>query len=621
MLQSVRDNLKGTVAVFVLAIFIIPLILFGVEQLFVGSLGGAEVATVNGESINRVDFQRELTLEKQRLQQQFELEPNNPQLDDSVLSGPVLQRMVQREALYQAAVDGGMGASTETLWKQIAAIEAFQVDGKFNSQVFKDRISYLYTPATFLAATEKDFILSHINTGIAGSSFVTPEELKLLASITQQKRTFFTVEIPKADKPEVAVTDGDVEQYYQNNSAQFIEPEKVSIDYVELSLDQLASKVQVSEADIQAVYQEEVSNFKADPRYVVAHILIEDKDGAADKVKEVAAKLEGGADFAALAKEYSDDLGSKQSGGNLGILIENAYPKEFVEAAKKLEVGAVSAAVKTDVGHHFIKLVEKTNVVPPTFEERKDTIAKQLATQLAQEEYIRLSNVLDERTFGADSLKYAAEALGVEVQTSELFSRSGGAGVAAISQVVNEAFGDEVLAQGHNSRVIDVGGVRSFVIRLKEHKPEQLKPLADVKEEIFAQLTAQRIASESAARAREVLQQIQSGKAAEDVAKEAGLEYKLHENASRTSFEIGGAVLQKAFSLARPADGNSVFDLASVPGGGAVVVGLKEVIDGTIEDLVDAQKTGMQNQLRFQISQSELEAFENNVIAKAKIKR
>src|SRR5690606_26884008 len=182
MLQSVRDNLKGTVAVFVLAIFIIPLILFGVEQLFVGSLGGAEVATVNGESINRVDFQRELTLEKQRLQQQFELDANNPQLEDSVLSGPVLQRMVQREALYQAAIDGGMGASKEALWKQIASIEAFQVDGKFDYQVFKDRISYLYTPATFLVASERDFVLSHLNTGIAGTSFVTDEELKLLAS-------------------------------------------------------------------------------------------------------------------------------------------------------------------------------------------------------------------------------------------------------------------------------------------------------------------------------------------------------------------------------------------------------------------------------------------------------
>src|SRR5688572_30698742 len=101
MLQSLRDNLKGTVAAFILAIFIIPLILFGVEQLFVGSVGGTDVATINGESISRVEFQRELALEKQRLQQRFELDADNPQLQDDVLSGPVLQRLVQREALFQ----------------------------------------------------------------------------------------------------------------------------------------------------------------------------------------------------------------------------------------------------------------------------------------------------------------------------------------------------------------------------------------------------------------------------------------------------------------------------------------------------------------------------------------
>src|SRR5690606_21582316 len=156
----------------------------------------------------------------------------------------------------------------------------------------KDRISYLYTPATFLVASERDFVLSHLNTGIAGTSFVTDEELKLLAAITQQKRTSVTVQVPQSDKPEVPVTDVDVEQYYQNNSAQFLEPEMVSVNYVELSLDKLAEGVTVSDADIQAVYQEEVSSFKSDPRYNVAHILIEDK--SADKVKEVAAKLAEG---------------------------------------------------------------------------------------------------------------------------------------------------------------------------------------------------------------------------------------------------------------------------------------------------------------------------------------
>lgn len=620
MLQSVRDNLKGTVAVFVLAIFIIPLVLFGVEQLFVGSVGGTEVATVNGEGINRIDFQRELALEKQRLQQQFELPANSPQLEDSALSQPVLQRMVQREALYQAAVDGGMGASREEIWKQIAAIEAFQIDGRFNSELFKERISYMYTPTSFLLASERDFVLSHMNTGVSDTTFVTAEELQLLASITQQKRTFSAIEIPKPEKPNAGITESEIEQYYQNNSAQFFEQEQLKVSYVELNLDSLADAVKINEEDVRQIYQQEISSFKADPQYTVAHIMVEDDSTAAEKIKTLETELADGAEFAELAKQYSDDLGSKETGGNLGVMIEEAYPREFVEATKRLEVGAVSGAVKTEAGYHFIKLIGKTNVEPPSFDERKAFISRQLAQEIAQETYMQKSVVLDEKTFGADSLEYAAEALGLEVKVSDWFTRQGGTGAMANQQLVNEAFDDEVLLQGHNSKVIDILGTKAYVIRLKEHKPEQIKPLADVRDQIEQQLTAQRIAEESARQAQDIMMQIASGKSAEEVAKEQGLEYKLHEGVSRTSFEVGGAILQKAFSLARPAGSEPILDLASLPDGGAVVIRLTSVEDGSVEDLAEAQRMGLENQLRFQVSQNELNSFETGIIEKARIK-
>lgn len=620
MLQSVRDNLKGTVAVFVLAIFIIPLILFGVEQLFVGSVGGTDVATVNGESLSRTDFMRELTIEKQRLQQQFELPPNSPQLEDSALSGPVLQRMVQREALYQAAVDGRMGASKADVWKQIASIEAFQVDGKFNNDLFRERISYLYTPATFLRASEKDFVLGHMNSGVADTAFVTPHDLQLLAAITQQKRTFSTIDIPRTEKPKSAVTDAELQQYYDANAASFVEPEKLKVSYVELDADELAESVDVSESDVRSIYQEEIATFKAAPRFTVAHILIEDNAVATENVKAVEAKLAGGADFGEVAQQHSADLGSKDSGGNLGLMIDEAYPKEFVAAAKKLEVGAVSAPVKTDAGFHFIKLIEKSNVEPPSFEERKDSIARQLARDVAQEDYIKKVSVLDEKTFGADSLRYAADELGLEIKTTDWFSRNDAVGVMANQQLLNEAFGDEVLAQKHNSKVIETGDGKAYVLRLAEHQPSRPIPFADVKEQINQQLTEQRIVEETARRAQEVLAEIAGGKSAEEVAKEHGLEYKVHEGATRNSFEIGGAVLQKAFSLPRPASQAPVLDSVSTPAGGAVVIRLTAVEDGSIADLPDMQRNGLKNQLRFQVAQNELNSFETGVIEKAKIK-
>lgn len=619
MLQSVRDNLKGTAAIFVLAIFIIPLILFGVEQLFVGSVGGTDVASVNGEGIHRAAFQRELALEKQQLQQRFELEANNPQLDDSVLTGPVLQRMTQREALYQAATQGGMGASREELWKQIAGIEAFQVDGKFDYQIFKDRISYLYTPATFLEASEKDFVLGHLNAGVSASGFVTESEAQLLAAITQQKRTFYAIEIPVTKAENVSVTTAEIEEYYGANQQQFVEQEKVSVEYLELALESLAEKAEVTEADIKSVYEQEISAFKSDPRYMVAHILLEKNADHDTDVKAVTEKLAAGQEFSELAKTYSDDMGSKENGGVLGEMIDEAYPAEFVDAVKKLKVAEISGPVSTEAGTHFIKLIEKTNVEPPSFEERKATIKSQLAREIAQEAYLQKIALLDEKTFGADSLKYAAEALDIQVQSSEPFTKFGGNGIATEQQVVEAAFAKDVLSEGHNSRVLELADSRALVIRLKEHQPEKIKPLAEVSDQIKQQLTEQKVAADLKAKAMGIVAKISAGEPADKVAKDSGLEYKLHDQATRSSFDVNHAVLQKVFSLARPVGDNPVIEQVQLPAGGVAVVGLQKVENGTLADMEDAQRDGLRSQLGFQLSQSELFSFETGVIEKAKI--
>lgn len=620
MLQSVRDNLKGTVAIFILAIFIIPLILFGVEELFVGSVGGTDVASVNGEGIHRAELQRELALEKQQLQQRFELEANSPQLDDSVLTGPVLQRMTHREALYQAATRGGMGASRDELWKQIAGIGAFQVDGKFDYQVFKDRISFLYTPATFLEASEKDFVLGHLNAGISTSGFVTESEAQLLAAITQQKRTFYAIELPATRAESINVSAAEIDEYYAANQQQFVEQEKVSVEYLELTLESLAEKAEVTEADIKNVYEQEISDFKSEPRYIVAHILLEKDAGHDAAVKEITEKLAAGQEFSELAKIHSDDMGSKNNGGALGEMVEDTYPKEFVAAVKKLDVAGVSGPITTDAGTHFIKLVEKTNVEPPSFEERKSTIRNQLAREIAQEAYLQKIALLDEKTFGADSLKYAAEALGVEVQSSEFFTKFGGNGIAAEQKIVEAAFAPDVLTDGHNSRVLELAGSRALVIRLKEHQPERIKPLAEVKEQIQRQLTEQKIVADLKTKAAGVIAKISAGESPDKVAKDAGLEYKRHDQATRSSFDVNQAVLQKVFSLARPTGDSPVIEQVQLPTGGVAVVGLEKVENGTLADMEEAQRSGLHGQLEFQISQAELFSFETGIIEKAKIK-
>lgn len=623
MLQNLRDNLKGTVAVVVIAIFVVPLVLFGVEQLFVGSVGGTDAAEVNGEGINQRDLQREMVLEKGRLQQQLELEASSPRLQDENLRGPVLDRMIRQQALLQAATSGGMGASKDELWKQIAQIEAFQVDGQFDYSLFKERISYLYTPAEFLKVSARDFILGHLNAGVSQSSFVTPAELETMAGISHQQRTFYTIKIPRGDREEVTVTEEEIQEYYSQNSTQFLDPESVVVEYVELSLDQLAKTVDVSEDEVRAVYETEVTEFDADPRYTVAHILLEGEDGVEARVQEIQDKLAAGESFAKLAEDYSDDLGSKDRGGDLGELLEEAFPEEFVDAAKQLDEGDVSGPVETDAGTHFIKVTAIDNVDPPSFEERKDAIRRQLARQEAQQDFILKSEILDEKSFGANTLQPAADALGLQVKTSQRFTRRGGPGIAANDAVVDAAFGDDVLKQSYNSRVLNLEGDRAIVLRVKDHQPELVKPLDAVKPQIEQRLASQKLDQQLEQKAHELMARLGSGASFDSIAEEVGYESALHENVSRNSFEGSPAVLRKVFSLPRPASENSpVIEQAALPGeGGVVVVGLTSVEDGSLENLEEAQKQAIERQLSFQFSQAEMRAVEEAIVQAADVDR
>ncbi len=620
MLQDLRDNLKGTVAIIVIIIFIVPLVLFGVDKLFVDSAGSGSSATVNGEEISPIELNRELGFERQRRQQRFKLESNSPQLENSVLVGPVLKRMTRRLALYQAAREGGMGASADVLWRNIAQIEGFHIDGKFDYDLFKERISPLgYTRSTFLQASANDLVLQHVNSGISGSAFVTDQEISLLTAITKQQRSFFSVSIPKSSIGDVTVSDEDALAFYEKNSSSYMSPEEVVVEYVELSLSKLAESVDVSDEDVKSAFDQEVLDFVADPKYTVAHLLLKTEEGRDAKIAEIAAKLASGEAFSELVKVYSEDLGSKGTGGNLGELIPDAYPGEFVDAAQALAVGSVSEAVKTEAGVHFIKLLDKTNVEAPSFDERKDALKRQLSLNSAQEVYTKKLDVLGDTTFNSDALSQAADALSLSVQTSKPFGRNGFSGIASSPEVVTAAYAKDVLLEGRNSRVIELPGDTALVLRLKTHAPEAVKDYVLVKTEIKYQLKSDKENELLEAKALELKDRVVQGASAEVLAKELSYEYKYNENALRTDFDLGGDVVRKVFSLPRPFDAATPVLESMRTQDGYTLVGLSAVKDGVISDLEEEQLAALKGQLGYQLGQLELTAFENAIVGKASI--
>ena len=190
----------------------------------------------------------------------------------------------------------------------------------------------------------------------------------------------------------------------------------------------------------------------------------------------------GGADFAQLAKQHSEDVGSSGNGGDLGLVERGLFPPEFEQAAFTLKAGEVSKPVRTKDGYHLIKVTALKPELRKPFQEVRDAIDKELRKRPAEEQFFEMAERFRMLTFEqADSLQPAAQVLGLKVAQTDWFTRAGGSGIAADRKVVEAAFDPELRGQGRCSpsrRVITSGG------HPLGHEPATLRPLAEVRASI-----------------------------------------------------------------------------------------------------------------------------------------
>ena len=621
MLQGVRDNMKGTMVVVVVVLFIVPMVLSGIGGSFLGSVAGTDAASVNGETITRAELRREVFMQKQRMLSQGNVDPTSDSLKDENLQQPVLEQLTRKRALVVSATQAGMAAPDELIGKEIAKTEEFFTDGQFDQEKFKRLISNVgYTPATYQEAIARDLVLGQKGSGLRQTSFITDAEVDQLIALLYQKRSFFTVEIPKGDlEKEVVVEQQEIQQYYDENQENFKEAESVSVEYVELSVDGLMASIDVAEEDVKAQFETELSSATYSPSFEIAHILIEEGDGAASKIEELKAKLASDGNFEELAKAYSDDAGSKDDGGVLGKLSEG-FPEEFSGAVASLNEGEVSEPVTTDSGTHFIKVLKKTVPEPPTFESRKVAIENQIKRAQAEEIYVESLEQLEDLTYSAKDLSGAAEGLNIQVQESAKFNRLSGPGIAANPQVRDAAFEDDVLNGGHNSPVIEVSNQRALVLRKLEHVPEHVRELSLVEADIKQTLVAEKVKAMLAEKADNFVEGLDSIEAAEKKSAELAFEFAKHEDVKRTDPIGSFAVRERVFAMSAPTEGNIEFSREPGENGNYLVVGLLSVKKGVAADVEQAQLQALKFQTVNQLFSSEMASYQSQITESAEVK-
>ena len=596
MLQTIRDRAQGWIAWAIVLLISIPFVLWGIES-YLGGGGEPVVANVNGIDILARDLDKRVQQARFELRERMGASYEPSELDDKKLRADTLDDMIRESLLLDATRRLGLRVSDQEVQVRILSEPAFQRDGRFDKESYK-RILEMQglSPAMFEAQLRQQMAGGQLIQAVAASEFATRSELGDYQRLAEQKRelsyAMFTVADFQTDAP---IDDAAVSSYYDANAAKFQIPEQVKLDYIVLDAAGLAPKVVLSDADLQQFYDSNKARFGQLERRQMRHLLLtlpKDATQAAsdvvlNQIKELREKILAGESFDELAKKHSKDPGSAAKGGSLGIVEKGVMVPAFEQAAFALAKGQVSEPVRTEFGYH---LIEVTDILPAEvklFDTVREEIRAELSKQRADSQYYDVGERLATLVYESpDSLEPAAQALGLSVQHSGWVSRSGGGeGLFAQPKVIAAAFSDEVLAEGHNSDMIEPerDQLQAVVLRVVDHRDAATKPLAEVRDDIVAQLKKEKAKSNVAAAVEAALKQLRQGADWSKVlekAKPTELEI-----VNRSDSKVPAAILDIAFTLPIPKRDKASLGSATLDTGDGAIVRVTKVQDGEVKPM------------------------------------
>lgn len=584
MLERIREGSQGPIVKVVLGILVLAFALTGVNAYLGGSVD-TSVAKVNGEEISRAEFDRAYQNQRNEMESQYGEMFAMLLADDSYvqsLRNDVLEQLIEEELSVQFAKELGLRQSDEALRDMIRNMEQFNFNGTFNNDLYTRALMNLgMTPNAFRAYMDEQVNRQVLLTSLFLTDFSLASEVEALQRLQNQTRSgrYIIVE-GDAFADQVELSDEEIESYYYENETNFQVEEQVQLQYVALELNDIVERTDVSEEEVRDYYDRNPQAYSTEESRRVAHILFEfgdDEEAARADAEAALARINSGDDFVDVAAELSDDMFSAEDGGDLGTLERGLIDPAFEDAGFALdEQGAVSNVVRSEFGFHIIKLTEFTPAAQTPFEDVVDNIRSELARVNAEEEYFRLQQELARISFEVpDTLEPAAQALGVDIQTSPVISRQNPPEGFDSPDLLTQAFSNDVTERSLNSELVELAE-RSIVVRAESYQPEQTKSLVDVRDEIVANLSVEKAQDLALAESVNLRDRIESG----DL---SGIDFSYIEATKRFATELPGAIRTELFKMPF-VEGESTYATVELRNGDAAVIELTDVGQGSIDE-------------------------------------
>ncbi len=625
MFDFVRKHTK--VLMFLMFLLIIPaFVLVGVDGYKSMGGSGETVATIGNSKITQEEWDFAHKNEVDRLRTSV---PNlDPKLLDSAEARyTTLERLVREKVMAEAVQSAHMTTSNARLARElqqnptIASLR--KPDGTLDMERYRQlAASQGLTPEGFEARVRRDLSLMQVESAVTGTAF-SPKALSDLAlNAFFERREVQVLRFNPADyASKINPSDADIEAYFQANSALFQSTETANVEYVVLDLEAVKKTLSVNEADLKTYFEQNASRLSAKEERRASHILINapmdmpaaDRAKAKERAATLLAQVRKAPDsFSEVAKKNSQDAGSAPRGGDLDFFGRGAMVKPFEEAAFSLKKGEISDLVESDFGFHIIKLADVKGAKQPTFEEARASLEPELRAQLAQRKFAEVAEAFTNGVYEqSDSLKPVADRLKLEVKTASNVQRQpmpGATGPLANPKFLEAVFSADSLEKKRNTEALELGGNQLVSARVVGYSPARPLALNEVKAQVRERLVASRALEQAKKEGSEKLAALQANPSA--VAMPAAV------TVSRDAAQgLAGAVVDAALKVS-PAKLPG-FAGADVGGQGYVVVRVNKVLP---RNAVEEAK-GRQEQAQYAqwVAASESGAYYENLKQRFKV--
>ena len=608
-IKTIRDNLTGTFSkIIVGAIVVTFAMFFGWGTVFSNSDANV-IASIDGENIDLYDLDLEMARVRSILSQRFE-DPDFT-VEEEILKSLALNSLISDTLILNFLEANKIEVLDLSAYKLLSKNEIFQDQGEFSLEkvnTFARQNGFL--PGKYIESIREDIAVNYWRVGLGASSFITNKELDQNINLTNQTRDVTFTKINQADiEKSIELVDQEVLTFFEENPSYFISKEKAKISFIEISLKNLEEKQIIDEGVIKNEYQAYLDSFNSTARRSASHLMLNisderSKEEALVLAEDLKGKLEKGDNFVKLVEEFSDDEGTKNSGGSLGVSDGDAFPVEFEIALENLEEGQVSEPIFLGTSIHLLKLTDIQTPIPEEYESMRQGIKQELIEEAANLEYIDLIELAAELTYSADNLKMLAEELNLQITNKDFFSEDEAEGLFREKSLLDSIFSDSSVKGGSMSELIEVNDQYAIILKLDDFQEEKIKDFQDVKEEATNLLLKRLTNKKMDLLEKNIKEKVHGGSSLEKASRENELEVESYKSVSRDSSLFPEKVLTEIFNEPKSNLGKSPTSV-SLRNGDSIIFRLDKVTYLN-SPIADDQKDSLKNFFLEERSESEL---------------